>query len=84
MNKTEKITGLTSPKDIERVDNLFNLIFQQAQNKEFTRLEFTGAGVWPSAAMIPERGVIICENTTDAEVRLYTKLAGNLKKIVFT
>ncbi len=84
MNKPEKITSIESPKDVERVDNSFNILFQQAQAKEFTFLTFSGAGVWPAAGLIPEKQCVICENTTDNAERLYTKIKGNLKYIAWT
>ena len=84
MIKPEKVTGVESPKDIERIDNLFAILFQASQDKEHTKLTFTGAGVWPTVDLIPERGLIICENTTDVAVRLYTKLAGTLVYFIGT
>ena len=78
MNKQQKVTT------IEQADNAFSILFKQGQDKEFTFLTFEGAGIWPDSSLIPEKGLVICENTTDNAERLYTKIKGNLKYLSFT
>lgn len=84
MIKNEKIQSVGKPEDLVRIDNLFSTLFAGAQDKEHSYRVFTGAGVWPAAEVIGEKRLVLCNNTTDAEVRLYTKIAGNLKYLTFT
>jgi len=69
---------------VEQADNLLSIVFRGAQDKEHTLLEFTGAGVWPAAAVIQEKHVILCYNSTDGAYRIYTKVKGVLKYVALT
>lgn len=87
MQKPHKITAAETPQDVERIDDLFSILFRQGQGKEHTLLEITGAGVWPGAgldaAVIPERNIILCYNSTDGAYRVYTKIKDVLKYIAW-
>ncbi len=83
IKKPYKITKIDNNQDIERLDNLLSLLFTNIQPQEHRYLAFTGAGVWLSADDIREKELILCENTTDNERRLYTKISGTLRYIVW-
>jgi len=66
------------------VDNLFTVIFTNAQDKEHRYLTFSGTGVWPAASLVAEKEVVFCYNSTDNVYRLYTKIAGTLRYVQLT
>jgi uncharacterized caspase-like protein len=84
MNKPYSITALDNSKDIGLLDNLFTIVFSSIQDKEHIFLTFSGTGVWPTAAMIGEKQMFICKNTTDNAVRVYTKISGALWYVALT
>lgn len=77
--KPNPVTSLDQPGDAAKVDNLFSILFLQAQGKELNYIEFTGVGELPAAEDIHELQLTIVHNSTDGVFRLYTKIRGNLK-----
>lgn len=84
MNKPYNITKLSNPKDIQLLDNLLTILFKGIQDKEHLYKTLTGAGVWITTDDIGEKQLMLVENTTDNVRRLYTKINGNLRYIVWT
>lgn len=83
MIKPYAITQIKDDADIEKIDNLFRILFRRCGDKEIKYLEFTGSGVWATPNMIGEKELVLCENKTDNILRLYTKVAGVLRYIQF-
>ena len=83
MQKPYKIIEIKTEKDVELVDNLFTILFSNVQGKGIKTFEFTTTGVWVTAGSVGEKELVFAINTVDG-VRLYTKIAGNLKYIAFT
>ena len=84
MQKPYPITNLEGQENIRLLDNSLTILFREAQSKEFVYTEYTGAGVWPAAADIGEKQLVLVKNVTDNAVRLYTRIGGTLKYIAFT
>lgn len=83
MIKPYKITQIKDDKDVEMLDNLLSILFNQAQERQHKYLKFTTAGQWVNADTIGEKEIVLAENTAENKVRLYTKINGVLRYLTF-